>query len=52
VVEPPLVTSGEDVRAVQALVNAAGSGPEPYPAAAVIAHLRSALDTALAAPAG
>jgi NAD(P)H-dependent flavin oxidoreductase YrpB (nitropropane dioxygenase family) len=52
VVEPPLVTSGEDVRAVQALATAAGNGPEPYPAAAVIAHLRSALDTALAAPAG
>jgi NAD(P)H-dependent flavin oxidoreductase YrpB (nitropropane dioxygenase family) len=51
VVEPALVTSGEDFRAVRALAAAVPGGPAPYPASAAVAHLRSALDLARTAPA-
>ncbi|HEX6887243.1 MAG TPA: hypothetical protein VF143_03980 [Candidatus Nanopelagicales bacterium] len=43
VVEPPLVTSGEDFRAVRALAAAMPGGPAPYPAAAAITLLRSVI---------
>ncbi len=50
-VEPALVTSGEDFRGVRDLAGAMPGGPAPYPAAAVVAHLRSALGLAGSAPA-
>jgi NAD(P)H-dependent flavin oxidoreductase YrpB (nitropropane dioxygenase family) len=51
VVEPALVTSGEDFRAVRALAAAMPGGPAPYPAGAAIEHLRAALAASVAAPA-
>jgi hypothetical protein len=50
-IEPALVTSGEDFRAVRVLAAATPNGPAPYPAAAAITHLRSALATPAATPA-
>jgi NAD(P)H-dependent flavin oxidoreductase YrpB (nitropropane dioxygenase family) len=47
-VEPPLVTSGEDFTTVIALAGAMPDGPRPYPAAAVVAHLRSGVPSSRA----
>jgi NAD(P)H-dependent flavin oxidoreductase YrpB (nitropropane dioxygenase family) len=42
-VEPALVTSGEDFATVRTLAATMPGGPAPYPAAAVVEHLRAGL---------